>query len=322
MKLVLDAGVIVYAGAGEQRRYLFLKNASGWLDTPKGHMEKGENAEEAALRETWEETGIRVRPDPFFRDSIEYWYAENGERTKKRVTFFIAEVASDTKVKISDEHVSYAWLDYASSMKRLSFKDQKELLVRVDAYLGRLEAMHELNREYGALPSKQKAWKLSGRFVAGEGPLNAKVMFIGQAPGRQEDEQGRPFIGISGKLLDRMITLAGLSRRGVYITSVVQFFPPENRLPTDEEAAMCRKFLLRQIEIVSPRLIVLLGSLAAKTLANVDSVTAEHGKLLHVEGRDYFVVLHPAAAVRLKKYVPVMEEDFRKLKGICSQHEK
>ena len=134
MKFVFDAGVIVYAGSGVHRKYLFLKNASGWLDTPKGHMEKGEHAEEAALRETWEETGIKARPDPFFRDSVEYWYAENGERTKKQVTFFIAEVASDTKIKISDEHISYQWLDYGSSMKMLSFKDQKELIARVDAH--------------------------------------------------------------------------------------------------------------------------------------------------------------------------------------------
>jgi DNA polymerase len=316
MKFVFDAGVIIYAGSGVHRKYLFLKNASGWLDTPKGHMEKGERAEDAALRETREEAGIAVKPDPFFRDSVEYWYAENGERIKKRVTFFIAEVASGTKIRISDEHVGYAWLDYGSSMKRLSFKDQKELLARVSAYIDRLEAMRRLNREYCALPSKQKAWRLSRRFVAGEGPLDAEVMFVGQAPGRQEDEQGRPFVGISGKLLDRMIRLAGLSRKGVYITSVVQFFPPGNRLPTEDEVDMSRRFLLRQIEIVNPRLIVLLGSLAAKTLADVDSVTAEHGKLLKAGSRDYFVVLHPAAAVRLKKFVPVMEEDFKKLKNI------
>ena len=113
-----------------------------------------------------------------------------------------------------------------------------------------------------------------------------------------------------------MIELAGLGRNKVYITSVVQFFPPENRIPTDEETALCKPFLLRQIEIINPKLIVLLGSLAAKTLANVNSVTAERGNLLKVGGREYFIVLHPAAAVRLKKFVPQMELDFKKLKDI------
>ncbi len=322
MKFVFDAGVIVYKGLGTRREYLFLRNPSGWLDTPKGHMEEGESTEEAALRETEEEAGIKVNPDPFFRDSVEYWYAEKGERTKKRVTFLLAEVAKDTKIKVSDEHVDYAWLDYASSLKMLSFKDQKELIARVGEYIDRLEEVRKLNEEYRALPAKQKAWDLSRSFVTGEGPLNAKIMFVGQAPGRQEDQQGRPFVGTCGKLLDRMIGLAGLSRKNVYITSVVQFFPPKNRMPTEEEVNMCKRFLLKQIKIVNPELIVLLGALASKTLANVDSVTKDHGKLLKHDGRDYLVMLHPAAAVRLKKFVPVMEGDFRKLKSIVQPASK
>ena len=280
MKFAFDGGIVVYSYFGSIRKYLFLRNASGWLDTPKGHIEKGESTEEAAIRETREESGIEARPDGFFRDSVEYWYAEEGERIKKLVTFFIAEVPGGTKIKISKEHVGYEWLDYPAAMKKLSFEDQKALLKKVDSYIDKLEAMRRLNEEYAALPSKCEAWNLSSRFVAGEGPLNAKVMFVGQAPGRQEDERGRPFIGISGKLLDRMIKLAGLSRSGVYITSVVQFFPPKNRMPTDDEIGMTKEFLLKQIEIVDPKIVVLLGALAAKLLVNVDSVTAEHGKLL------------------------------------------
>ena len=320
MKFAFDGGVMVYAYDGRERKYLFLKNPKGWLDTPKGHIEKGESAEEAAIRETREEAGIEVRPDGFFRDSVEYWYAEKGERIKKRITFFIAEIPYGTRIRISDEHSDHEWLNYKDAMKRLSFKDQKDLLKRVDPYIDKLEEMNMLNSEYEALPSRLKGWGLSRRFVKGEGPLDAKVMFVGQAPGRQEDEQGRPFIGISGRLLDRMIGLAGLNRREVYITSVVQFFPPKNRIPTDDEVGTTRNFLLKQIEIVNPKLIVLLGSLAAKTLANVDKVTADHGKFLKIRGRDYFVALHPAAAVRLKKFVPVMEKDFRKLKSYSPLH--
>ncbi len=316
MRFVYDAGIVVYRGAGGGRRFLFLRRSDGWLDMPKGHIEKGERAEEAAIRETREEAGVEATPDPFFRDGVEYWYVENGEKTKKQVTFFIAEVGEGAKVMVSREHAGYEWLAYDAAMRRVSFKDQKELLSRVGSYLERLDAMRALNKRYAALPSKCRAWKLSRRLVPGEGPLDAEVMFIGQAPGRQENDQRRPFVGTSGKLLNRMIRIAGLERGKVYITSVVQFFPPENRMPTGQEIAACKRFLLGQIGIVKPKLIVLLGAIAAKTLAGVESVMSGRGKLAEAGGRRFFITLHPAAAVRLKKLVPPMEADFRKLGGL------
>src|SRR5271154_3141943 len=106
--------------------------------------------------------------------------------------------------------------------------------------------MKKLNSKYKRLPALIKGWSLSRRFVPGEGPLTAKVMLIGQAPGRTEDELLRPFIGTSGKFLDTLIGMAGLERKSVYICSVVQYFPPKNRIPTDEEIEACNGFLLRQ----------------------------------------------------------------------------
>lgn len=182
--------------------------------------------------------------------------------------------------------------------------------------MDRKTQIEKLNLEYSKLPKKVKGWSLSKRFVPGEGPLDSKVMFIGQAPGKNEDIQRRPFIGTSGKFLDRLINLAGLERKSVYICSVVQFFPPENRIPTDNEIGLCKIFLFKQIEVINPKLIVLLGTVASKTVANVDKVGTNHGRLIKRYGRSYFISMHPAAAVRIRTKMPLMENDFRKLKKI------
>jgi uracil-DNA glycosylase len=176
--------------------------------------------------------------------------------------------------------------------------------------------MKKLNLEYGKIPSKIKDWSLSRRLVPGEGPLNAKVMFIGQAPGQNEDVQLRPFIGTSGKFLTTLMTMAGLDRKDVYICSVVQFFPPKNRVPTDKEIEICKKFLFRQIDIVNPSVIVLLGAVACKTVLNLDKVASIRGTSRKKDGRTYLLSIHPAAAIRIRKNMPLMEGDFKGFRKI------
>ena len=176
----------------------------------------------------------------------------------------------------------------------------------------RKSKMASINREYAKLPEGRK-WSLSRRLVEGEGQLDSEVMVIGQAPGRFEDISGRPFIGASGRLLDRLLGLAGLKREEVYITSVVQFFPPKNRKPSDSEIAKCMPFLERQIEVIRPKVVVLLGAVSAGTLVGKGKVMSEHGSFVEKDGIMYFVTLHPAAGVRIKKNIPVLEDDFRLL---------
>lgn len=182
--------------------------------------------------------------------------------------------------------------------------------------------MGRINSTYRMLPSRDKNWDLSRNFVPGEGPLDAEVMLIGQAPGRNEDIERRPFIGTSGKFLDRLINLAGLERESVYICSVVQFFPPENRMPTEKEVELCRAFLFEQIRVVNPKFVVLLGSLSCKTVMNVDRVATNHGKVIRESGRTYFISMHPAAAVRIRTKIPLMEEDFRKFGRLMARAKK
>ena len=260
-----------------------------------------------------------MRFDTAFKHGVDYWYTLRNERVKKHVTMFLAEVGSNAKVKISWEHRGHEWLDYKSAMDKLSYEQWKILIERANDYIDKKEMMEQLNEEYGRLPDRNKNWSLSRRLVKGEGSLDAAVMFVGQAPGANEEKEGRPFIGISGRLLDRLIASAGLKRGSCYITSVVQFFPPKNRIPTDDEIGLCKNFLFEQIEIIKPRIVVLLGSVAARTVIDAEEIMKKHGTCMKKGKVVYFLSLHPAAAVRLKKNVPVMEKDFKKLKELVKR---
>lgn len=168
-----------------------------------------------------------------------------------------------------------------------------------------------------------------GKPVPGEGGSNAKIMFVGEAPGRQESQTGRPFIGRSGKYLTRLIESTGLSRKDVYITSPVKYFPVKpdghsGRAPTDQEITHGKTHFDKQVEIVNPKLIVLLGKVAAYALLGksvTDSVNlkTEHGKIISQNGRRYLFTYHPAAALRFPQIKQPVEEDFKKLKRIIKE---
>lgn len=177
----------------------------------------------------------------------------------------------------------------------------------------------KLNLEYSELPDKQKDWDLSRAFVPGDGPLDAEVMFIGQAPGRNEDIERKPFIGTSGKFLTTLMNKAGLDRKDVYICSVVQFFPPKNRIPTDKEIELCKKFLFKQIEIINPKVIVVLGAVSCKTVLGMEGISKLSGTSVKRDGRTYLISMHPAAAVRIRTKMPIMEKQFLGFKSIIAK---
>ena len=141
------------------------------------------------------------------------------------------------------------------------------------------------------------------RFVFGEGDPAAKLMFIGEGPGRDEDLQGRPFVGKAGELLDKMIGALGYARREVYIANVVKCRPPDNRTPAKEEAAACLGYLRRQIELIQPKVIVTLGATPLRELLGVtEGITRVRGqwKRLELGGRSIPVMptYHPAYVLR------------------------
>jgi DNA polymerase len=136
--------------------------------------------------------------------------------------------------------------------------------------------------------------------VLGVGDPEADWLFVGEGPGAEEDERGEPFVGQAGKLLDNMLAAIGLKRgRGVYIANAVKCRPPGNRTPAPEETAACFPYLLRQVELLKPRLIVALGRPAAQTLLNAEvKVGAARGRLFEFRGIPLIVTYHPAYLLR------------------------
>ena len=149
--------------------------------------------------------------------------------------------------------------------------------------------------------------------VPGEGPVNAEVMLVGEGPGFYEDQQGRPFVGPAGKLLDQLLALGGLKREQVYITNVVKCRPPENRDPLPVEVEACRKYLEEQIKTIKPRLIVTLGRYSLSWFYPRDSISKVHGAIRERDGIHYVHMYHPAAALHNGSLRKVIEEDFRKI---------
>jgi DNA polymerase len=151
--------------------------------------------------------------------------------------------------------------------------------------------------------------------VPGEGQKSTRVMFVGEAPGEQEDLQGRPFVGAAGKMLTELLGSIGLQREQVFITNIVKCRPPSNRPPRKDETLACTPYLTRQIALISPRVICPMGNSAIHSLMkSEDSVTSLHGIPIEADSITYFPMYHPAAALYTFSLRKFMEEDFKRLK--------
>jgi uracil-DNA glycosylase family 4 len=163
------------------------------------------------------------------------------------------------------------------------------------------------------LPLRETANKL----VFGEGNPDADLYFLGEAPGRHEDETGRPFVGLAGKLFDKMLTTVNLSREEVYISSIVRFRPPKNRPPTAVEIKAFAPSVVKEISTVNPKLIIPLGRFALEKFMPGEKISQVHGKIYQViwEGRMLTILplYHPAAALRSTRIKNLLAEDFKKI---------
>ncbi len=158
-------------------------------------------------------------------------------------------------------------------------------------------------------------WKSRTLAVPGEGPRDAKIMFVGEAPGREEDRVGLPFVGRSGKFLDEMLVVAGLKRNEVFITGACKCRPPQNRTPTTQELLTCHDlWLKRQIEIIKPEIVVVMGTSALYSLLGKKEIGKLRGKIIAQDDQRYFVTYHPAAGMRFPKIKKMMKLDFEVLK--------
>jgi DNA polymerase len=155
---------------------------------------------------------------------------------------------------------------------------------------------------------KCRLYKNTNHGVPGEGPKNAKIFFIGQAPGAQEDKTGHPFVGRSGKYLTKQLEESGIHRDKVFITGVAKHYPPRNRAPKKDEIAACKPFLLRQLAIIKPKIVVLMGK-TAETIKN-ESI---------LKNKAVITTVHPSAAMRFPKMAAKMKRDFQRLKQLTKK---
>jgi DNA polymerase len=149
--------------------------------------------------------------------------------------------------------------------------------------------------------------------VPGKGNFKSNVMFVGEAPGKNEDKNGEPFIGVAGKKLSAALEKAGISREEVYITNIVKCRPPKNRVPTTTERDTCKEYLKQEISIIKPKIICILGNTAFNSLLGGSEITKFRGKLVRKDKQLYFLTVHPAATIYNQELIKVLNKDIVKL---------
>jgi len=184
--------------------------------------------------------------------------------------------------------------------------------------------MSELMQLYDEVRSCQRCDLGKGRTkaVPGDGPANARIMFIGEAPGYHEDQQGLPFVGAAGKFLDELLAGIGMQRQDVYICNVIKCRPPGNRDPMPDEILACQPYLDRQIALIKPRVVITLGRFSMARYFAGQSISRVHGQAKRMGEVLYFPMFHPAAALHQPKYRALIEEDFAKLPGLLAEFDK
>ena len=189
----------------------------------------------------------------------------------------------------------------------------------VDSYIfdkGDGLTLSKLNKIIGRCTQCDLA-KTRKNVVPGEGNPNAQLVFIGEAPGEDEDAQGRPFVGRAGKLLDQLIERIGLRRSEVYICNVLKCRPPNNRDPEPSEASACKNYLINQLDLIRPKVICTLGRHAYNTLLDVDEkITRIRGTLTSYQGTKLLPTYHPSYLLRNQGKIKEAWEDMEKLKEI------
>jgi len=155
--------------------------------------------------------------------------------------------------------------------------------------------------------------KTREKSVPGKGNPNSEIIFIGEAPGRSEDNAGEPFVGAAGKKLSSALDKAGISRESVYITNVVKCRPPSNRIPTKEEKESCKDYLEAEIELIKPKVICIMGNTAFQSILGGNNITRERGKFVKKDGLLYFLTIHPAAVIYNQKLLKLLEKDMNTL---------
>jgi len=155
--------------------------------------------------------------------------------------------------------------------------------------------------------------------VPGKGNFQSDVIFVGEAPGRNEDKHGEPFVGVAGKKLSIALEEAGISRDEVYITNIVKCRPPNNRVPNTSERNTCQEYLKEEISIIKPKIICILGNTAFNSILGGSEITKFRGKVVRKDNQLYFLTIHPAATIYNQKLIDVLKNDIVKLFDLISE---
>lgn len=183
-----------------------------------------------------------------------------------------------------------------------------------------MSALSELYKEI-ALCRECEIAKYRTKVVPGEGPGDAEIMFIGEAPGWHEDQQGRPFVGPAGLYLDELLASINLKREQVYIANIIKCRPQGNRDPLPAEILNCRKWLDRQIEVICPKIIVTLGRYSMAMFFPGKSISKIHGTAQKQDNVIYYAMYHPAAALHQQSLRQTIEADMLKIPSLLVQTE-
>lgn len=210
-----------------------------------------------------------------------------------------------------DNSKEYNLLKALKLLKYMGFEE-------IDTKMTRKDPFREILEDISGC-SRCRLSKNRNNIVFGDGPSDASILFIGEAPGREEDEQGIPFVGAAGEWLDRMLESAGIDRNEVFITNVVKCRPPGNRNPKTDEKEKCRKYLDEQIEIIQPDVIVLLGNVALSLVTGeTGGITKKRGKIFEFMSYPAIPTFHPAYVLRNPSGEKTVIKDLKKAKGFIN----
>lgn len=202
----------------------------------------------------------------------------------------------------------------ASTPKTPSLFEAPETSSAASSPAEKMETLEEISIDLGDC-RRCKLWKGRKHIVFGQGNLRAELIFIGEGPGADEDEQGLPFVGRAGQLLNKMLQLVQIKREDVYICNVVKCRPPGNRTPESDEIAACSPFLFRQIDAIRPRIICCLGAPAARTVLGIkEGITKVHGQFFDYRGAKAMATVHPAYVLRNPREEVILRDDFAKIR--------
>jgi len=185
-----------------------------------------------------------------------------------------------------------------------------------------VSALAELYEKIAACQDCEELVRTRNKVVPGEGAENAQIVFIGEAPGFHEDQQGLPFVGQAGQFLDQLLSSIGLKRSDVYICNVIKCRPPGNRDPLPIEINNCQKWLDQQIELISPKMIVTLGRYSLAKYFPGETISKIHGKERKIDNVIYFPMYHPAAALHQQSLRQTIEADMTKIPSLLARIEE